>query len=79
MLEHGGKTNNPKTYTKLSLVWEFLKGSKAYFAVSVAAVLLVNALDMLTPQIIRTTVDSVIGNKTLDVPVFVETMVEQIG
>jgi len=72
-----GKT--AEKYTKLSLVWEFLKGSKHYFVISIIATLLVNTLDMLTPQLIRTTVDSVIGNEPLDVPAFVENMVEQIG
>lgn len=79
MPENSGNRGNSKKYTKISLVWEFLKGSKVYFAISILATLLVNGFDMLTPQIIRTTVDSVIGNKELDVPVFVKQMVEQIG
>jgi len=77
--EQGVKANNPTTYTKLSLVWDFLKGSKKYFAVSIIATLLVNAFDMLTPQIIRTTVDSVIGTMALDVPAFVAEMIDRIG
>ncbi len=79
MQDHGVKTNNPGNYTKLSLVWDFLKGSKKYFVISIVATLLVNAFDMLTPQIIRTAVDSVIGNEPLDVPVFVSELVEQMG
>ena len=79
MQDHDATANKPTTYTKVSLVWEFLKGSKLYFAVSILAVLLVNALDMLTPQIIRTTVDSVIGTEMLDVPAFIARWVEQIG
>lgn len=70
---------NPTTYTKLSLVKEFLKGSQWYFAISILGILLANGLDMLTPQIIRTTVDSVIGHEPLEVPVFIESLVEQIG
>lgn len=68
-----------KKYTNLSLVWDFLKGSKGYFVVSILAALLVNAFDMLTPQIIRATVDSVIGMAELDVPPFAAKIVEQIG
>lgn len=71
--------NTHQSYTKLSLVWEFLKGSKYYFIISIIATLLVNALDMLTPQLIRTTVDSVIGNEPLDVPVFVKDLADRIG
>lgn len=72
-------TKAAEQYTKPSLVWDFLKGSKRYFIISIIATLLVNALDMLTPQLIRTTVDSVIGNEPLDVPVFVADLVEGIG
>ena len=79
MQDHDVKTKNPTTYTKLSLVWDFLKGSKTYFAISIIATLLVNAFDMLTPQIIRTTVDSIIGTADLDVPGFVAEMVNGIG
>ena len=79
MQNHGGNTNNPTKYTKLSLVWDFLKGSKRYFIISIIATLMVNAFDMLTPQIIRTTVDSVIGNTPLDVPRFVANLVDEIG
>ncbi|MBQ2426778.1 MAG: ABC transporter ATP-binding protein, partial [Lachnospiraceae bacterium] len=79
MQDHDVKTKNPTTYTKLSLVWDFLKGSKTYFAISIIATLLVNAFDMLTPQIIRTTVDSIIGTADLDVPGLVAEMVNEIG
>ncbi|MBQ7796561.1 MAG: ABC transporter ATP-binding protein [Lachnospiraceae bacterium] len=79
LLKHDAKTNNPGNYTKLSLVWEFLKGSKTYFAISIIATLMVNALDMVTPQVIRTTVDSIIGNEPLDVPAFVAELVDRAG
>ena len=79
MQDHDVKTNNPNQYTKISLVWEFLKGSKTYFIISILATLMVNAFDMLTPQIIRTTVDSIIGTAELDVPGFVAEAVEKIG
>ena len=72
MQDRDVKTKNPTIYTKLSLLWDFLKGSKTYFAISIIATLLVNAFDMLTPQIIRTTVDSIIGTADLDVPGLVE-------
>ena len=55
------------------------KGSKAYFVISIFATLMVNALDMLIPQIIRTTVDSIIGTKEPDVPGFVADMADRIG
>lgn len=75
----GNDKNKGNPYTNLSLVREFLKGSKRYFAVSIIAALLVNALDMLTPQIIRTAVDSIIGTSGLDVPAFISDIVDWIG
>ena len=66
-------------HTKLSLVWEFLKGSKRYFIISIIATLLVNIFDMLTPQLIRTAVDSIIGNEPLDIPMFAADIVEHFG
>lgn len=72
-------TNRINQYTNLSLVWEFLKGSRRYFAVSIISILLVNTLDMLIPQIIRTAVDSIIGTSGLDVPAFVSDITDRIG
>lgn len=65
-------------YTKLSLVWNFLKGSKVFFIISIIATMLVNVVDMISPQIIRTTVDSVIGSEALELPVFVVKMIDDI-
>lgn len=66
-------------YGNVSLIWEFLKGSKMFFVVSILAALFVNAFDMISPQIIRATIDSVIGHKELDLPVFAVNLVESIG
>lgn len=41
--------------------WTFFKGAKRYFAAAVAASLLTTALNSLTPQIFRFTIDSVLG------------------
>lgn len=57
-------------YTRLSLVWDFLAGSRMFFAVSILAALLVNVFDMLSPQVIRATIDSVIGDQELKLPAF---------
>ena len=50
-------------YTKLSLVWDLLKGSFPFFLASIFSTLLVNVFDMISPQIIRTAIDQVIGKK----------------
>lgn len=66
-------------FTNLSLIWHFLEGSKAFFVISIVTTLIVNGLDMISPQIIRTTVDSILGDSPLDLPDFVMEMVEAVG
>ncbi len=74
------QTDSKKTkYTKLSLVWKFLEGSKTFFVISILATLMVNLFEMLTPQVIRTTVDSVIGEEPLDLPEACIALIEKIG
>lgn len=68
-----------KKYTKVSLVVEFLKGNLHYFVISIVAALLVTGLDMISPQLIRTTVDSVIGTKEMELPAFVMDMIASVG
>ena len=68
-----------KKYTKVSLVIEFLKGNLHYFVISIVAALLVTGLDMISPQLIRTTVDSVIGSKEMELPAFGMDIIASIG
>ncbi len=65
--------------TKLSLIWRLLNGSKIYFVISIVSALVLNTLEMLTPQIIRTTVDSVIGQEAFKVPGRIAQVIEVIG
>ena len=46
---------------KLSLIKRFFGGAKRYFIIAVFASLLTTALNSLTPQIFRFSIDSVIG------------------
>ena len=66
-------------YTKVSLVFKFLYGSKRYFLISIAAALCVTGVDMLSPQLIRTTVDGILGENALQLPGFLVDLVERIG
>lgn len=68
-----------KKYTKVSLVLEFLKGNLHLFIISIFSALAVTGLEMLSPQLIRTTVDSVIGSEPMDLPKFVLMFIESIG
>lgn len=64
---------------KIRLLWQFLKGSKRYFLVSILAAGLTTLADMLQPQIIRAAVDCAIGGKEGDFPKFVMALVDRIG
>ena len=64
---------------KLSLLWQFLKGAKRYFLVTVLAAGITTLADMLQPQIIRAAVDCALGGKEADFPAFVMKAVNAIG
>ena len=61
------------------LVMHFLSGSKRFFALSLAFAALVSLFDMISPKIISFTVDSVIGNKTPEVPGAAELLITRLG
>ncbi|MDO5362926.1 MAG: ABC transporter ATP-binding protein [Eubacteriales bacterium] len=52
-----------KKHEKAELIFRFLKGSKKYFAMAVAASFITTILNALIPQIFRFTVDSVLEGK----------------
>ncbi len=60
-----GKTTE-KELTRTGLVLFFLRGSKRWFALAAMFTSLVSLLELLNPQIIRFTVDSVLGGKEPD-------------
>ena len=60
-----GKTTE-KELTRTGLVLIFLRGSKRWFALAALFTSLVSLLELLNPQIIRFTVDSVLGGKEPD-------------
>ena len=68
-----------KKYTKVSLVLEFLKGNLHLFVISIFSALAVTGLEMLSPQLIRTTVDSVIGSEPMELPEFLLVLIDSIG
>ena len=53
---------NKTTYTKLSMLLHFLKGSKRYFFISILSAFLLTGVEMIIPQVISITVDAVLGN-----------------
>ena len=71
--------NKTTKYTKISLILEFLQGSKKYFVTSILSAIVVTTLDMLNPQLIRNTVDGIIGDGQLKFPPFVLEWIDRIG
>ena len=76
-------TNKPEAgrqpYTKVSLILDFLRGSIRYFVISILSALCVTGLDMLSPQLIRTTVDCILGDNELNVPEFLRNLIGRMG
>ena len=72
------ETKTP-SYTKLSLILDFLRGSGRYFMISVFSALCLTGADLLSPQLIRTTVDCILGDKELKLPGFLMDLINRIG
>ena len=72
-------TVTPQKHDKLTLLWQFLKGSKRFFLVSILAACTTALADMLQPQIIRAAVDCALGGEEGDFPGFVLRFVDSIG
>lgn len=64
---------------RASLINEFSKGVKCIFTLSILASLLNNLFYSLIPQIVRVTVDSVVGTEAFNLPDFIVNYVTQIG
>ncbi len=62
-----------------SLIWGFLKGSRAFFVISILSAALMALADMISPQIIRAAVDNAIGKNEPEFPEFVMKIVNGIG
>ena len=67
-----------KTF-KRRLLWRFLKGSRVLFLLSMLCAALSALADMLSPQIVRVTVDHVLGGKTDRLNPLITVLVEKLG
>lgn len=56
------------------MMWRFLRGSKRYFAIGILSAVGVSLFELLNPQIICMTVDSVIGSEPMNLPAFLSEM-----
>ncbi|MBO6047025.1 MAG: ABC transporter ATP-binding protein [Erysipelotrichaceae bacterium] len=62
-----------------NMFYSFLKGSKRYFLIGIISAIMMTICDMLIPQIIRISVDSLIGHTALKLPSPIMMMVNQLG
>jgi ATP-binding cassette subfamily B protein len=79
MIEQKKNKERGRAIERARLLWNLLCGSKKYFVICIAASFLVAACDILLPQIIRTTIDSVIGDKETDAPGFLLKLIDLAG
>ncbi len=66
-------------HTKLRLLRRFLRGSIPLFLLSIFAAFLVTFLEMVNPQIIRYTIDSVLGTEASSLPEIANRLIRSIG
>ncbi len=68
-----------KSKYKWRLAVTFLQGSKRFFIPAILCAVGIVLTDMITPQIVRVTVDSVLGNAPFDLPASLMPLVERMG
>ena len=73
------KTSPSLRQRKFRLLLCFLQGSKRYFLLAVLAAAVTALADMLQPQIIRVTVDNVIGGAAPDLPAWLLSLIDRFG
>ena len=73
------KQRNAMKKQTLALLWQFLRGSKRFFLVTVLAAGVTAFADMLQPQIIRAAIDCALGGEEGDFPAFVMELVDKVG
>lgn len=77
------KTKNKATKNdfgqKPRLIWRFLYGSRLMFFISILCAAGTALADMINPQIIRITIDNVLGDKEPELPDFVLSLIDSVG
>ena len=66
-------------HSKLKLLRRFLHGSIPLFLLSIFAAFVVTFLEMVNPQIIRYTIDSVLGTEPSSLPEIANRLISSIG
>ncbi|XTR39026.1 ABC transporter ATP-binding protein [Paraclostridium tenue] len=65
--------------SKVKMIIEFTNGLKKYFVIAVITTILGIIFNYLTPQVIRITVDSIIGNTPFNLPSYMLNTIDNLG
>lgn len=68
-----------KFATKTQMILFFLNGSKKYFFIAIVFACLVSFMDMINPKIISYTVDTILSDKAVILPSFLQTLLDASG
>ncbi len=79
MKKKNTEKNQEKSGGRIKLLANFLVGSKRFFIVSIVASVIVAIADIINPQIIRYTVDTVLGDESSDLPSAINSFIDRMG
>ena len=65
--------------SSLKLFWSYMKGNRLLYIGALASVALATFFSILNPLVLRVTIDSIIGDKPLDVPQLIGRVIEDFG
>lgn len=65
--------------SKVKMIIEYTNGLKKYFVIAVITTILGIIFNYLTPQVIRITVDSIIGNTPFNLPSYILNTIDNVG
>ena len=72
------RTKEEKAFQR-KLLWDFLRGSKLFFGISMVSAAVAALADMVSPQIIRIAVDNALGGKEANLSAFTMGIVKRFG
>lgn len=73
------KSGNASGKSRAACLWELTRGSRGFFIIAFVSVIFAVITNYLTPQVIRVTVDSVLGDKPFSLPGALVSWIESLG
>jgi ATP-binding cassette subfamily B protein len=63
----------------IKFAWSLMKGNRRMYCGAIISVIIASVLSLISPLVLRVTVDSIIGNEPLDVPAWAEKIILSLG